>query len=319
MHTILISLMFFVLFLFRPSLSVAERIIIAYPSPSTTLLPLLVAQRHGFFNSENLQLDLVQVRPDIAMSGLLSGNVDYTTAVNRLITARIQGAPLVLTAILVDKPVDSLVGAKGITSPQDLKGKVVGVSSFGSPTHFLTLLTLAAIGLDPKTDVELRTVGDEAIRLDGLRTGLIQGALLGPQGVLQAEKHNLVAIAPVSRLIKSMAFVGMGTTIKRVKENSEQVRRVLRAAIRGLRFVHENRSGTVNMIESWFKLDNKTASRTYDLVAHTYSGNGEVAEEGVSLVLRFIKEYGKIETEISPSDLVDYTLLRQARKNLGLP
>jgi len=73
------------------------------------------------------------------------------------------------------------------------------------------------------------------------------------------------------------------------------------------------------VIESWFKLDKKTASMTYDLALKSYSRNGEVDDRGIQLTVDMINAREKIEKKASPSDLVDYTLLREARKNLAWP
>jgi len=57
------------LFAAQVSIAHAEKIIFAYPSPSTSFLPLVVAQKKGFFDAENLQPELVQIRPAIAIPG----------------------------------------------------------------------------------------------------------------------------------------------------------------------------------------------------------------------------------------------------------
>ena len=127
------------LWAFWPGLARAEKIIFAYPSPSTSFLPLVVAQKKGFFDPENLQPELVQIRPAVAIPGLTLGSVDYTTVLGSTIAARMRGVPLVITGVFADKPMDFLVGAKGITASRELKGKIVGISAFGTATHFLTV------------------------------------------------------------------------------------------------------------------------------------------------------------------------------------
>jgi ABC-type nitrate/sulfonate/bicarbonate transport system substrate-binding protein len=119
------------------SLARAKKIIFAYPSPSTSFLPLVVAQKKGFFDPENLQPELVQIRPAVAIPGLTLGSVDYTTVLGSTIAARMRGIPLVITGVFADKPMDFLVGSRGIVAPKDLKGKIVGISAFG---HRHTLL-----------------------------------------------------------------------------------------------------------------------------------------------------------------------------------
>ena len=125
-------------------------------------------------------------------------------------------------------------------------------------------------------------------------------------------------IVAATDVIDSFAFSGLATSVKKVKEDPEQVRRVLRAMMKGLRYVWENKPGTVNVIENWLKLDRRIASLTYDLAVKSYSRNGEVDDRGIQLTVDMINAREKIEKKINVSDLVDYTQLREARKNIVL-
>ena len=297
----------------------AERIIIAYSSPSTSFLPVIVSHKRAFFDEENFQTDFVRINIAVIIQALMAGSVDYVTTSTASITARMKGVPAVVVGFTAAKPMDFLVGAKGIASGRDLKGKTVGVSAIGSITHLLTLKVLEGIGLDPATDVTIRPIGGEDVRLQALESGIVQAALLGSQGVIQGEKAGLKMIVAATDVIDSFAFSGLATSVKKVKEDPEQVRRVLRAMMKGLRYVWENKPGTVNVIENWLKLDRRIASLTYDLAVKSYSRNGEVDDRGIQLTVDMINAREKIEKKINVSDLVDYTQLREARKNLAWP
>jgi NitT/TauT family transport system substrate-binding protein len=295
----------------------AEKIIFAYPSPSTSFLPLVVAQKKGFFDPENLQPELVQIRPAVAIPGLTLGSVDYTTVLGSTIAARMRGVPLVITGVFADKPMDFLVGSKGIASPKDLKGKIIGISALGTATHFLTVRVLKAVGLDPEKDVTLRAVGDEGLRLQALSTGLVQASLLGSQGVIEGEKAGLKVIVAAADVIESLPFAGVTTTLAKLKENPQQIKRVLRAGLRGLRYVQDNKAGTVDVIQSWYRVEREIAASTYDLARKSFSANGEVNEKGILLSMEFARTSGKFEKEISPLEIIDFNLLREVKKELG--
>jgi NitT/TauT family transport system substrate-binding protein len=295
----------------------AEKIIFAYPSPSTSFLPLVVAQKKGFFDPENLQPELVQIRPAVAIPGLTLPSVDYTTVLGSTIAARMRGVPLVITGVFADKPMDFLVGAKGIATPKDLKGKIIGISALGTATHFLTVRVLKAVGLDPEKDVTLRAVGDEGLRLQALVTGLVQASLLGSQGVIEGEKAGLKVIVAAADVIESLPFAGVTTTLAKLKENPQQIKRVLRAGLRGLRYVQDNKAGTVDVIQSWYRLEREIAASTYDLARKSFSANGEVNDKGILFSMEFARTTGKFEKEISPSEIVDFNLLREVKKELG--
>ena len=301
----------------EPGLVRAEKIIFAYPSPSTSFLPLVVAQKKSFFDPENLQPELVQIRPAVAIPGLTLGSVDYTTVLGSTIAARMRGVPLVITGVFADKPMDFLVGAKGIASPKDLKGKIIGISALGTATHFLTVRVLKAVGLDPEKDVTLRAVGDEGLRLQALSTGLVQASLLGSQGVIEGEKAGLKVIVAAADVIESLPFAGVTTTLAKLKENPQQIKRVLRAGLRGLRYVQDNKAGTVDVIQSWYRVEREIAASTYDLARKSFSANGEVNEKGILLSMEFARTSGKFEKEISPLEIIDFNLLREVKKELG--
>ena len=297
----------------------AERIIIAYPSPSTSFLPVIVSQKRAFLDQENFQTDFVRTNISVIIQALMAGSVDYVTTSTASITARMKGVPAVVVGFTAAKPMDFLVGAKGIASARDLKGKIVGISAAGSVTHLLTLKVLEGIGLDPATDVTIRPIGGEDVRLQALESGIVQAALLGSQGVIQGEKAGLKMIVSAADVIDSLAFSGLATSVKKIKENPEQVKRVLRATLKGLRYIWEDKSGTVDVIENWLKLDKKIASLTYDLALKSYSRNGEVDDRGIQLTVDMINAREKIEKKINVGDLVDYTQLREARKSLAWP
>ncbi len=295
----------------------AEKIVFAYPSPSTSFLPLVVAQKKGFFDAENLQPELVQIRPAIAIPGLTIGSVDYTTVLGSTIAARMRGVPLVITGVFADKPMDFLVGAKGIVSANELKGRIVGISASGTATHFLTVKVLRAVGLDPDKDVTLRAVGDEGLRLQALGTGLVHASLLGSQGAIQGEKEGLRVIVAAADVIESLPFAGVTTTVTKLKGNPQQIKKVLRAGLKGLRYVQDNRPGTIDVIQSWYRVEREVAAAIYDLARKSYSTNGEVSEKGVLLSMEFARSSGKFEKETSPSEIVDFNLLREVRKELA--
>ena len=311
--------LFVTFYAFHVPLAYGEKVIFAYPSPSTSFLPLVVAYKKGFFDAENVQAELVQVRPAVSVPALSNGSVDYATVLGSTIAARMRGAPLVITSVFADKPMDFLVGGKGITSAKELKGKVVGISALGSTTHFLTVRVLKAIGLDPERDVTLRAVGDEGLRLQALGTGLVQAALLGSQGLIQGDKEGLKVIVAAADVVDSLAFAGLSTTLAKVKDNAQQIKRVMRASLKGLRYVLDNKAGTVDVLQSWYRLDQGIAAASYDLAVKSYSQNGEVSEKGISLSMEFVRMSSKIEKDIAPTEMVDFNLLREARKELGWP
>jgi NitT/TauT family transport system substrate-binding protein len=312
----LLSLLFYFLSFGTPEVPAAERVVIAYPSPSPTFLPLIVAHRRGFFTQEELQVDLVKILSGPAVSGLIAGSIEYTTSLGGTILAAMRGAPVQALACFSSRPMEFLMGSKNIKTINDLKGKTVAVNAIGQPQHYITIEILKAAGLNPSQDVIFRPLGDETNRFQGLVLGDIDGATLGPQGAIEGKKAGLNLLVNAADVI-DLPLAGIGATKKRIAENPDQIRRLLRASLKGIQYIRENRTGTVEIIKTWFKLEPDVATATYDLAFKAFSRDGEVNEKGIRLSMDLARLSGKFDKDISPAEVVDFTLLRRARSELG--
>jgi ABC-type nitrate/sulfonate/bicarbonate transport system substrate-binding protein len=107
------------------------------------------------------------------------------------------------------------------------------------------------------------------------------------------------------------------TTLAKLKENPQQIKRVLRAGLRGVRYVQENRAGTIDVIANWYRVERDIAAATYDLARKSFSANGEVSERGVMLSMEFARASGKFDKETSPAEIVDFNLVREVKKELA--
>ena len=142
-------------------------------------------------------------------------------------------------------------------------------------------------------------------------------SLLGSQGVIEGEKLGLKVVVAAADVIDSLPFAGVTTTVAKLRENPQQIKKVLRAGLRGLRYVFDNKAGTVDVIQSWYRVDRNIAAATYDLARKSYSANGEVSEKGILLSMEFARTSGKFEKEPAPGAIVDFNLLHEVKKELA--
>ena len=117
---------------------------IAVGAASISSLPTWVAQDSGFFAREGVPAELIYIRggPQ-TMSALVSGEVPFAQIYGgAVIAAALTGADVVIVAGLVNSPFFSIVTTKGIDKPEDLRGKKIGITTFGSATDFALRLAL---------------------------------------------------------------------------------------------------------------------------------------------------------------------------------
>jgi ABC-type nitrate/sulfonate/bicarbonate transport system substrate-binding protein len=140
-----------------------------------------VAVAKGFYKVENLDPLLIQMRSQVAVPALMSGEVQYTLSFGNIIGGAMQGLPFKIIAVLTDKPLHSIVGRPEIKSINGLRGKRMGAQRIGGSDQLAAEAILQAKGLDLK-EVQFVTLGgDEPVRVEMLRKGLVDAICTVPR------------------------------------------------------------------------------------------------------------------------------------------
>jgi ABC-type nitrate/sulfonate/bicarbonate transport system substrate-binding protein len=114
-----------------------------------------------------------------------------------------------------------------------------------------------------------------------------------------------------------MPMGGLGTTDKRLKENRDEVRRVLRALLRSLRFVNDDPEGSKALLTDVFKVPSGSAAEVYELGVKIFGSDGRPTENGLKTLLAATREELKISADITPETVMDLTVLKDAQADLG--
>lgn len=274
-----------------------------------------VAERKGFFAQEGLNPELIRIAGNVMVPALSNGDIDYTLMFGSVVRATLSGFPFKVAASFVDSPTGALVGKAGV-SPQTLKGKSIAVSSFGAGAYVTAVLTVQHLGL-AQSDVKFVASGGDSGRLAALQNGLVDAALLNPAAAARAERLGFRMIARSYDLF-TFPYAGLGATNKKLAEKPGEVKRVLKALIKGSRFMRERRDETIQVLADWARIDRQSAVDYYDATWKGSSPDGAIPEKGMRLVIDDAKSALKIERDVQPSELADYALLKEAQRELKL-
>ncbi|HVO93077.1 MAG TPA: ABC transporter substrate-binding protein [Terriglobales bacterium] len=212
------------------------------PTLSGTL-PLIVAQEFGFFAAEGLDVKTVLIRGGpTAMAALVGGGVDYTFVAGvAAVRAIVQNAPMVIISGMQQYMDYTLLGAKGITSVNDLKGKVVGVTGPGGIAEFAAVEGLAKKGLVRDRDYKiLYGVGNSPARAQALESGKIQASPFSFLERLELERKGYPVIFDIGEAIPGFPFVVIATGKQKIENDPEGIVALLRGIHRGLDFLKKN-------------------------------------------------------------------------------
>lgn len=288
-----------------------KKLIIGYTARDLNNFPLFAAQARGFFKDAGKDVELVQIRSNIGLSGLLGGSVDYYTSFSSAVTlAAQQGSPVVGIFSMIERPSLYLVTRPEIKNITDLKGKTIGLGSIGGITVTITQRLLAHYGVGPK-DFTVVSAGDMPVRLAAVKSGAIQATLAGPPAPTLARELGLNVIGSAADVV-DFPLAGLSTSIAKIKSNRAEVVSVLTAMLRGLQFVHSQRSDAVALVQKLFKMDRAFAEAGFDQTLKAYSKDGTASIKGIESVLEVARQQGAPRS-VTPADVVDFAPLREAQ------
>ena len=290
---------------------------IGVPSPSVSYFPIIVAWKKGFFAQEGIQTEFITMRPSIVPAALSNGEIQFTTATGTAAGAILRGFPFKIVAYFSTKLMDSFVVKPQIKTVADLRGKIVGVDAPGASTYVLTTLVLRKYQVDPEKEAKVLAVGDEDVRLQQLKLGLIDAAMLGPQGVVLAKRAGFRTLLDVADEL-DLPFVGLATATAMIDRQRPELKKFLRATVRGNRYSTDprNRSEMIALMTDWLRLDQETAEHTYGVFLKATSRDGLLSRGGMESLVNERKRQVKLTDEVPLDRVFDFSVVEEINREL---
>jgi NitT/TauT family transport system substrate-binding protein len=281
---------------------------------SISELPFKVAQVKGFWREEGLDVEVILIRGAVGMQALLGGSVDYTSASGSTIAAAVRGLPVKLAFISSAKPMFELVSQPQLKSLQDLKGKVVGISSRGGSNDLMMQLILQKNGMVPNKDVTTIIVGAQEETVIALRAGRIAAALLTPPRNFMLQRDGFNRLAYASDYLPTYGNGGIGVTDEKIKTNPAEVQALVKGTVKGLQYSLKNRAEMIAMMPGYLGVKDPTlVDQLYDLYLTRQSLDGSVDEAWMRGAIEFTqKTLGGTPKEIPPSQVFDFSFVHRA-------
>ena len=291
----------------------AERIVIGTPSRGLFEFPAVVAMRKGYYKDEGLDVDKVQMQPAIAVKALISGDIDYLLAWGSAIRAAVTGVPIKAVVGMASRPLHVLIARQEIKTPKDLKGKVIGVDSVAGTVDYLSRVAVRHFGFEPEKDVKIIVTGESPTRLAALRAGSIDATPIDVAFAMKAEDEGFKRLLYLGDIIE-LPLSGIAVTDNKLQTQREQVKKVVRASLKGSRFMKQNRAETIQMVSDYLRITPSQAAKAYDTSINSFTDDGMISDKGVNLDVQLTKERLKMTKEIPLSQLVDWSLVKEIKQ-----
>ena len=294
-----------------------DKVRIAVSNPNMPNLTVAMAQQKGFFKDENIEAEIIRMNPNVAVTALATGDVDYCQLFGAVVGGAIAGLPVRILAGYLDNWPMTLIAQPEFKTVKDLKGKTLGISSFGATPDLAARMMLKQFGIDPEKEIKILALGSDAARLTALKQRVVDLIVISPPADTQMEKQGYKIMARAYELF-SFPYLGLGTHTRKIKERPDEIRRIIKATIRANRFIRDNRDEAVRALVGWGKVERDFAYASYDALRNLFNADGAVPEDGLKLVIDQARRSAKIAREVVSADVADLTFLREAQSELGI-
>jgi len=266
---------FLALWLWIGDAAQAKPITLAYNTNSLNVtLPMLVSQELGFFSGEGLDVTAVYVRSGpTAMTALVSGSTDYAiVGLTTVVQAIAKGIPAVIVGNYVRQVNWMLMGGAGVATLDAVKGHVVGVTSAGGMTEFLTVEALARRGLKRDRDYRIHYAGNSPARVAALEAKIIQAAAFSPGERVVLEPKGFTVLMDMVKVIPEFPLSILASSRRKLENSPTEVTAFLRALHRAMEVIRTDKDRAVGAA---FKKathgDLATERKALDYLADDYS------------------------------------------------
>ena len=287
----------------------------AIPSKSFQMVIYPVAQQRGYMKEEGIDLRIIYVAPTTSIQGMLGGDVQFTGAgTSALVSIARANTPLKVVVATNDRVLQWLLSRPDIASPKDLKGKRIATTGAGAIATFMLKQILTKHGLDGNKDPVYLDTG-AGNQLPALLAGAMDAAVLSVEARYVGLDKGMKEMFFFGNEVKN-SWGTLATTDKLIKENPKMVGGFVRATIKALRSVRQDREGTISALTKFSGVSRDQATRVYDDLIATFTRNGFVDEETQRNDLNIIREVVNANEAVPTAKAYDFSFAHDADQQL---
>jgi NitT/TauT family transport system substrate-binding protein len=242
---------------------------------SWTTLPYVVANEKGFFDNEGLKVQLITFRgTNLMLTALLTGDLDYATILPFLTGAAARGLPVRILAAVTKNSSYFMVARPEIDNVKALRGKKIGINSFGSSADYAAYAALSRSGMDPNKDLTILAIGGGTPeRLAAVVSGSVDATVITSPAEYAAEKQGLRIVMSAQELgqFVRIPITGIGATQKKMEKDPDEIVRLLRALRLSTLYLLQNPEYSVALFQKIMRVEPALADKLFKLYRDQYN------------------------------------------------
>lgn len=292
-----------------------EKITISHSAVDTSNAIWFVAKERGFYKKNGLDAELIFIpSTTTSVASLMAGDVKVANASGGGVASAVAGgAKLVIVGCYLNTLPYELVVQESIKSPEQLKGKPVGISRVGSASDVAARALLKELGLKPDKDVPILQVGGSPERAAAFRTGRIAG-FPSPPGIIHLAKgmpHRVIISTADFKKRFDFPYICATTSRSFLSSNRQTVKKVLMALVEATHFFKTQKAESKKIVAKYSRQDNEGyLESSYNAMAKLYDQVPYITREGTEVQIQAAmarKPGAKLRLE----DMIDDSLVRE--------
>ena len=245
----------------------------AFTSLSSVMCPPWIAREAGIFTKYGLDVEVIATPTGVeGMNALIAGEVQFLQiSGGTSASAALGGADVVVVGTTLESLVQSLMARPEIDKAEQLKGKTLGITRFGTSIDVGARLALRHFGLVPEKDVAIVQVGGMESMVAALQSNRIQAGILSYPAITQALKLGHRTLLEVASLGIPYAFTGMTTRGRLIRDDADLVRRYMMAQVEAIARAKRDKNFALKVMGKYLRTANPAAlAESYDIDVQKY-------------------------------------------------
>ncbi|MBI4524877.1 MAG: ABC transporter substrate-binding protein [Deltaproteobacteria bacterium] len=298
------------------SLSAAQeqKLKVGYSAISGSMAWVWTAKEAGYFDRHGLQVDLVYIGGTVQLfQAMLAGEVAFGVGGGpALIHANLQRRSLVGIAGTLNRMVMKIMAIPQIKGPEDLRGKRIAVTRYGTITDFSARLFLKKWGLSPERDTPLLQVGSIPNVLAALQNGTTHAGALSPPAHLQAEKLGFSELMDLSKEEIYYPYTYVVASAGFLEKNTKSVVAFLQASIEGIHRFKTDKAFAKRVLAKYLVIkDGSILEETHELFSRLFERAPYIKPEGLSSLIQILGEKDPKLEAVKVDSIIDNRFVRE--------
>jgi len=287
----------------------------AITSISGSMAPPWAAHESGIFKRYGLQVEVIATPSGVqGTNALIAGEVAFVQIAGGTTTgAAVGGADLKIVATMVGNLVLNLVVRPEIEKAEQLRGKSIGISRYGTSLHTGARLAAKHFGLEPGKDIHIVEIGAGDWIVGALQGNRVQGGVFGYPATSRAVKFGNRVLLHLPTLNLPYASTGVSTRGEIIRDDPDLVRRYLSAQIEAIALMKRDRAFTMKVLSKYLRTnDMDILTESYDIQIAKYMMKVPLpTADAVRSVLDELAERNPKAKDLDPNKFFDDRFVRQ--------